>query len=113
MGDLGGSGHGHGLGWSESGLAMGGHLTWDLFYLQGPNGCLVAFAILMCGLVVPTVLNRFCWLKCRVAYIASYHIIQGNIGNNLSHITHIPGLPIAKLLRPPSAIHGDAATCFC
>ena len=47
MGDLGGSGHGHGLGWSESGLAMGGHLTWDLFYLQGPNGCLVAFAILM------------------------------------------------------------------
>ena len=59
LGDLGGSGHG--LGWSRSGL--GGHLTWDLFYLQGlgPDGCLVAFAILMCarvrGVVVPTVLK--------------------------------------------------------
>jgi hypothetical protein len=32
MGDLGGSGHG--LGWSESGLAMGGHLTWDFVFCK-------------------------------------------------------------------------------
>ena len=58
----------------------------------------MAFAILMCGLVVPTVPNLFCWLKCRVAYMASYHVMQGIIRDNLSHITHMPGLPIAKLL---------------
>ena len=29
-----------------------------------------------------------------------------------SHITHMPGLPIAKFLCPPSAIHWDATTYF-
>ena len=76
----------------------------------------MAFAILMSGLVVPTVSNFLCWLNCRVAYnvIASCHITQGIVGNNLSHnvITHMPGLPIAKSLRPPSSLHGDATTYF-
>ena len=49
------------------------------FYLQGPDGCLMALAILMCGSVVPKVLNLLCQLKCSIAYGAIYHITEGII----------------------------------
>ena len=61
----------------------------------------MALAILVCGLVVPTVPNLLCWLKCSIAYGAIYHIMVGIIRDNLSHITHMPSLPITKLICPP------------